>query len=58
MKSKNPYIKRGLVQARVTNTEMQQVLMKSLLYTQGNVSEYVRLACVNYRQPIKNKVGK
>ena len=55
-KKVKPYTRRGLIQARVSVSDMQEIITKSLLYTKGNVSEYIRLAAINYR-PTK-KAGK
>lgn len=51
-KKLNPYARRTLIQARVNNEEMQEILTKALLYSKGNVSNYIRLAALNYR-PVK-----
>lgn len=51
-KKLNPYSKRNLVQARLDHEDFQAVLTKAQMFTNGNVSEFVRLAAINYR-PIK-----
>ncbi len=51
-KKLNPYTKRGLIQAKVDNDELQVIVTKASVYTKGNVSEFVREAALNYR-PIK-----
>jgi hypothetical protein len=54
----NPYTRRGLIQARVDNEEMQSIITKALVYCKGDVSKFIRMACLNYR-PVKNtKAGK
>jgi hypothetical protein len=60
MKTKKikPYIKRGLIQARVTNAEMVEVVNKATIYAGGNLSEYVRIACLKYRPLNKTKIGR
>jgi hypothetical protein len=45
-------IKGCLIQARVDTKEMQEIITKAHVYAAGNLSEYTRLACLNYR-PIK-----
>ena len=53
MKSdKAKYIKRGLVQARLDNTDYREVVTKANIYTKGNVSEFVRQAVLGWR-PLK-----
>ena len=51
-KKLNPYSKRGLVQARVDNEEMKIISDKAIIYCDGDLSKFVRLACLNYR-PLK-----
>lgn len=47
-----PYTKLSLIQTRVNNKQLQEIVTKAHLYAEGNMSEYVRLACLNYR-PIR-----
>ncbi len=48
-KKTNAYTRRGLIQARVSVEDMREILAKSVMYAKGNVSEYVRMAAINYR---------
>ena len=50
-------LKQSLIQARLDVKEHQEVISKSLIYTKGNVSDFVRLACLSYR-PLKRSEGK
>jgi uncharacterized protein (DUF1778 family) len=52
-KKQNPYTKRNLIQARVDTEEFREILTKAELYTKGNVSDFVRMAALNYRNPRK-----
>ncbi len=52
----NVWAKKGLLQARVDNADYAAVLEKAAIYTKGNLSNFVREACLNYR-PLK-KVAK
>ena len=50
---------RGIIlHVRVDQTEMHEINTKSHLYARGSVSDFVRLACLNYRPIKKVKVGK
>ena len=51
-------VRQGLVQSRVTMKEFQVFIEKAFLYTNGDVSKYVRMAGLNYKPLIKTKVGK
>ncbi len=53
-KRQNPYTRRNTIQSRVDNKELQEIFTKARLYSNGNISEYVRLAALNYR-PINRK---
>ncbi len=55
-KKTNAWTKKGLVQARVNNEEFREILTKAQVYSKGKLSDYVRMACLNYR-PLK-KVAK
>lgn len=48
----NPYTKRNLIQARLDNDELNIVHPKAVVYCGGNMSEFVRLAVLNYK-PLK-----
>lgn len=48
-KKPNAYAKRGLIQTRVSTEDLREIIAKSVLYAKGNVSEYVRMAALNYR---------
>jgi uncharacterized protein (DUF1778 family) len=52
VKKLNAFTKRGLIQARVNNDDMREIVTKAQMYTKGNVSDFVRLAALNYR-PLK-----
>ncbi len=54
-KPNNPSTKRNLVQARIDLADFQEVLMKAQMHTKGNVSDFVRMAVLNYK-PLK-KIG-
>jgi len=58
VKKQNPAIRSGLVQSRVNVNEMQEIVTKAHMYSNGNLSNYVRLACLNFRPIKKVKVGK
>ncbi len=45
-------LRHGLIQARVTIKEQQEILTKAQVYSGGDVSKYVRLACLEYK-PLK-----
>jgi uncharacterized protein (DUF1778 family) len=49
VKKLNAFTKRGLIQARVNNDDMREIVTKAQMYTKGNVSDFVRLAALNYR---------
>lgn len=53
-----PYVRRGLIQARINAEEMQEIMTKAHLYSKGNISNYVRLACLGYRPIKKVRIGK
>lgn len=57
-KNQNPYSKRGLIQARVDTKEMQVIVTKATMFSGGNVSDWVREACLNYKPITKVKAGK
>lgn len=57
-KKQNPYARRGLIQARVNNDEMQVILEKALVHTKGEISDFVRLACLNYKPLTKKAISK
>ena len=41
--------KTGLVQARVTIKEHQEIITKAIMYAGGKQGEYVRMACLGFR---------
>lgn len=47
-----PFVKNNLIQTRVNNDELQTILTKALVYDGGNLSKYVRRACLEHR-PLK-----
>lgn len=53
--------KRHLIQARVTTEQFQEIITKSFLYCNGDISKFVRMACVEYKstkkKPTKKIVG-
>ncbi len=51
-KKTNAFTRRGMIQARVDVADMREIIAKSILYSKGNLSEYVRMAALNYR-PIR-----
>lgn len=53
----NPYTKNGLVQCRVDNDDMKIIVDKATIYTEGDLSKFVRMACLNYR-PLTRKALK
>lgn len=55
-KKKNPYVRNGLVQARINPEETAIIVNNAILYTGGDVSKWVRLATLNYKPP--RKAGK
>lgn len=54
-KKSNPYTKRTVIQARVDNDELRQIVEKAIMYCDGELSEFIRLACLSYR-PLKKVV--
>ena len=50
-------LRAALIQSRVTSAELQEILTKAHVYTEGSVSRFVRLACLNYR-PIERRATK
>lgn len=50
--AKKKYTKIGLVQARLDNAELREVVTKADIYTKGNVSAFVREAVLGWR-PLK-----
>lgn len=57
VKKVNPYARKILLPCRVNSEEMRSVLAKATLYTDGNVSEFVRYAAINF-QPAKKDFAK
>lgn len=58
MATKPPrYVRQGLIQSRVNNEELREILTKAELYAKGNMSDYVRMACLGFR-PIKREMKK
>ena len=53
----NPYTKRGLIQARVNNEQLQQIVTKAFIYCGGDISKYVRLACLEFKKKAPKKLG-
>lgn len=49
-KKLNPYTKKNLIQSRVDDEDLKVIETKARLYTASNMSEYVRLACLNYKK--------
>ena len=49
MKKQVTQNKNKVVRARITEEEMKIVLAKAATHSGGQLSEYVRLACVNYK---------
>lgn len=47
----NPYSKRNLIQSRMDNEELQDALTKAAVYTNGEMSDLIRLAIK--RLPLK-----
>ena len=58
IKKLNPYSKRNRLNFRVDNEEMQTIFTKALLYADGDVSVYLRMAALGYKPYTKMKVGK
>ncbi len=54
---KRDYTKKQIVQTRVTTEDLREILAKAALYSQGNVSDFIRMAALNYR-PIKRVPSK
>lgn len=54
----NPHVRNGLIQARMSNQEMQIVLQKAEVYHHGDISKFTREAALNYRPLKKVKVGR
>lgn len=57
-KKQNPYSKRGLIQARVDTKELQTIITKATMFCDGNVSDWIREAAINYKPITKVKAGK
>lgn len=57
-KPQNPYSKRSLIQSRVDTKELQTIVTKAVMFANGNVSEWVRMASLNYKPITKSKVEK
>lgn len=53
-KKVNPYLKKNLIQARVDNEDLQIIFTKAQVYCGGDISQFVRMACLNFR-PLKRK---
>ncbi len=51
-KKLNPYTRRNVVQTRVDSEEFREILTKAKVYTNGDVSKFVRLAVMEYK-PLK-----
>jgi hypothetical protein len=49
----NPYTRKSLVQARVNNEELAEILKRALYYCDGDLAKYARLAMLNYKGPKK-----
>jgi hypothetical protein len=57
MRKKNTRKRReSLIQARVNIDELREILTKAHIYTYGEISEFIRMACLEFR-PLK-RVGK
>lgn len=52
VKPKKSYVRNSLVQTRLNNEEMREVLTKAQVYTRGNVSAFAREALLGFR-PLK-----
>lgn len=56
-KKQNPYLKKHMIQARVDAEDMREILTKSLYYCAGDLSSFVRMACLNYKPRKKKAKG-
>lgn len=54
LKKQNPYAKRTIIQARVDNEDMQIITTKAFAYCEGNMGEFIRRACLEYK-PLNTK---
>lgn len=45
----NPYARKIVVPFKVNSEEMREILKRSGAWTAGNVSEYIRIAALNFR---------
>lgn len=54
-KKQNPYLKKHMIQARVDAEDMREIVTKALYFCAGDLSAFVRLACLSYK-PRKKKV--
>jgi hypothetical protein len=57
-KKQNPFVKRNLIQARVDNDDMKVIIEKAFVYCGGDLSKFVRMACLNFKSVTKVKAGK
>lgn len=48
------YVRGGLIQSRVNVDEFREILTKAQVYAKGNMSDFVRMACLAYR-PLKRE---
>ena len=54
IKDKKKTPRAGLIQARVNNIELKEIVTKAMIYTGGDISKLVRLSVLNYR-PLKRE---
>jgi hypothetical protein len=45
---KDPRFRHARINARATHTEFRLIYKKALLYANGNISEYLRIAALGY----------
>lgn len=46
----NPHARRNMISTRFSNAELQEVLKRAHVYEHGNVSEYLRVAALNFKR--------
>jgi hypothetical protein len=56
IKKPNPETRNGILQCRVNLAEMKVVHEKAVVFCGGDLSKFVRMACLNYKPLTKKAV--
>lgn len=55
-KKDNPNRRNGRLNSRANNDEMHKILKKALYYDGGDLSKYIRRACLGYDKPKEKRL--